>query len=199
MLGVPVVGLTRGAESWPAILREDDPALADHVFTDVQMYRARIERLLDDPTARDDDGLALKAHVARLHGEAAWSAGVARALDTARTVALTRGKEQERAVGQTGPEDAILAGMIADNEDRVNRAEMHFAREADVTASSENEFLNRRMEQLDSLILAAVPPGRTQYDAAVRIARSATPLRLRLRAAVSGVSGKPDNRDGGTN
>lgn len=195
MLGVPMVGLSLGAESWPPILREDDPALADHVFTNLQLYRARIEQLLDDPTARSEAGRALKGHVERLHGEAAWSAGVARLFDTARTVARRRGKEQERVVGQPGPEDAILAGVIADNEDRVNRAEMHFTREAEVTASGTYEFLNRRMEQLDSLILAAVPPGGNQYAAAVRIARSATPLRLRLRSALSGVSGKPDNRD----
>jgi hypothetical protein len=191
MLGVPVVGLSRDRESWPPILREDDPAIADHVFTDPPAYLARITSLLDDPDARTEDGRALQARVEQLHGVATWSSGVAGVLDTARKLARVPTKKRwEAVVGQPGLEDEILAGVIADNEDRVHRSEMHFAREPDLPGTDALELINARMEQLDALILAGVSPGRREYAAAVRIARSVTPRRLRLSVAVSRVSGK---------
>jgi hypothetical protein len=185
MLGVPCVGLSLGDEVWPPILREDDPALADHVFTDVREYRVHVRRLLDDEVARGEAGRSLKARVEQLHGVEAWEAGVARVQDRSRHAAASRGARRGRTMGTPGLEDEILAGVIADNEDRVNRSEMHFAREPGPAASDALELLNTSMYRMDSLILGALAPGRKEYAAALRIARSATPVRLRFRAALS--------------
>jgi hypothetical protein len=86
-------------------------------------------------------------------------------------------------MGEPGLVDEILATEIADNEDRVSRAELHFRRESR-PAGNGFELLDRRMEQLDSLILGAVPPGREEYARAMRIARSLSPWRLRIRRAL---------------
>jgi Glycosyl transferases group 1 len=194
MLGVPAVGLSLGAEMWPPILREDDPSLADHVFTDARAYRAHIGRLLEDDVARVEAGRSLKARVEQHHGVDAWEARVAQVQNRSRDVAASRVRRSERILGTPGLEDDTLAGVIADNEDRVNRREMHYAREPGSVAGDALELLNCRMEQLDHLILGAAAPGRKEYAAAMRIARSVRPVRLRFRARLSAAVRKAQGR-----
>jgi hypothetical protein len=182
MLGVPVVGLSLDAADWPLILQEDDPSLVDHIFTDLGRYQDHIRMLLDDADARREAGRTVQAGVEQWHGVGAWATGLEQVHAAMQSAVAARTDSPATGTGEPGPEDEILATLIADTEDKISRAELHFVRETRPQAK-DLELLNTRMEQLDALILGADAPRSRQYAAAISIARSVLPWRLRLRTA----------------
>ena len=182
MAGLPVVGLEPRAAAWPRILREDDPALVDEVFDDVDAYRQRVATLLRDPVQRAAAGRALQERAARLHGAEAWVLGMGRlrrALVRARgeSTAPRRPEHSGRELEADRPamEDVILATYIADCEDAVIRPEIRLTSAMNGLDGTRLEPLQTGLERIDALLLKPGAAGANEYDEALRIACSLIP------------------------
>jgi glycosyltransferase involved in cell wall biosynthesis len=188
MLGVPVVSLAVDHGRWPPTLQEDDPALVACVFAEEDEYVARIRHLLDHPNARLDAGRKLRARVVEWHGSESWARGldrVQRAADESRHRQVQTRPPLDDA---PGAEDLVVATYLADHEDRVVRAELHFVAQTDGSDRRAATRFNARVSRLDSLLLDSTRPGPGEYAEALSIIHSVAPWRTRLDDAGSTVS-----------
>jgi glycosyltransferase involved in cell wall biosynthesis len=189
MLGVPVVSLAVDHGVWPEVLQEDDPALVGCVFAEEGAYVARIRHLLDDADARLDAGRAVRSTVVEWHGSENWAHRldcVQRAADQSQRRHM---RPPRRLDDVPGPEDLVVATYLADHEDRVVRAELHFVPHTDGSDRHGAARFNARMSRLDALLLDSTRPGPGEYAEALNILRSVAPWRMRLDEVGSVVSG----------
>jgi glycosyltransferase involved in cell wall biosynthesis len=183
MCGLPVVGLAPRDAGWPRILREDDGALIDAMFDDVDAYRDCIRTLLRDRAAWHSASRTQQQLVLRAHGPDAWEWAMQRVGRAVASADLDRHRPRRRErLGTTGAEDAILAGYIADCEDRLVRPELRWRREDSGCDDASLHPLIAGIERIDELLLGRAAPGREEYDDALRIARDAMPVRPFSRA-----------------
>lgn len=170
MSGLPVVGLAPRSDGWPRILHEDDSALADAMYSDIDAYRARITALLRDEGAQRAAARSLQALSTLTHGPDAWAQAMHRVhqvLDAA-----AQGRRRSIAVGRLGSpgtEDDILATYIADCEDSIIRPELGL--QPDPSVAGETYALNARLRRIDDILLQAARPGAAAYDEALLLAR----------------------------
>ena len=189
MFGLPVVGLSLDAPSWPATLTNDDPTLTGHVFADVTEFRERIKHLLSDPVARSSVARSLKLAIDASHGSGEWNAWIDQLRDTVKHSVGPREHPKQRGADRTGPEDVILATHLADSEDRLVRHELRFSPSLVDGGSEYLDIINAGLKRLDSLLLGSAAPRSPEYAAALRISRSMSPWRLQARAMRTALAG----------
>lgn len=176
MYGLPVVGIAPRSAEWPAILREDDPALAGAMFADLGAFRGRIRALLRDPATAANAAGSGQQRVQNLHGQETWHRHAQRVRD-----ALARTANHERLhgaprppLGVAGVEDAILATYVADCEDRLVRPELRLG-------DTGLDRVDSGLAAIDSLLLKPASPSDSDYSEALQVAQELGARRPRLR------------------
>ena len=174
MLGLPVVGLVPRSAGWPRVLREDDPALAEEIFDDVDAYRRRIRALLRDPAEWTASSSSVQSRVDRMHGADAWTSAIG-AVEAALERAPRAPQRMPEApkLGTPGTEDAILATYIADCEDRLIRPELRVTPDVEHAGGAELGAVSAGLARIDELLLAPLSPSTRDYEEALRVAESA--------------------------
>ena len=182
MFGLPVVGLAPRRAEWPAILREDDPALAGAMFADVAAFRSRIHALLRDPATTADAAASVQKRVLQHHGQDRWPESAQRVRDAvARTERDGRTHRALPPLGAAGVEDAVLATYIADCEDRLVRPELRLGGSSHDLLGTRLDRVDAGLAAIDSLLLKPASPSDGEYDEALRVAQELGPRRPRLR------------------
>jgi hypothetical protein len=177
------VGLAPRDAAWPSILREDDPALVDEMYDDVEAFRRRIRTLLRDPEEHAATSRSLHERVDRIHGADAWVSAMERVQDALAHALGERNQQppQPAQLGMPGAEDAIVATYLADCEDHLIREELRLTAMRDGDDGSHGNPVATGLERIDALLLGPGGASTDAYDEALSVARSMNPRRLRLR------------------